>query len=201
MDKIVVAIHGVGAQQHGETIRGSTSHSGSRVKPVVPLMPLASSTSTTWATKVSQLEDVPDSDVLGRLVLRRSSGPTSRGRSTRAATRSRPSSPGARRSPAAPRRPPQGRDSNATGCWPRGLSTRRRRDRRDRRDARRDGEPPVRDGEDGPVQVRPRPRAPRVRRRRAGRRRVQVLPRPHCLSVPQGHARHRADTGPDCTHR
>jgi hypothetical protein len=65
MDRIVVAIHGVGSQQRSETLRRVTFRFGSRVKPPMALMPLGFfHVDRVGDVKVSQLEDVPQNDLL-----------------------------------------------------------------------------------------------------------------------------------------
>ena len=60
MDKIVVAIHGVGSQQRSETIRRVSFRFGRRVDPPMALMPLGFfHVDKVGDVKVSLLEDVP----------------------------------------------------------------------------------------------------------------------------------------------
>ena len=65
MNKIVVAIHGVGSQRRGETIRYVTSQFGQRVEPHLATMPLGFfHICRLGEVKVSRLDDVPKDDPL-----------------------------------------------------------------------------------------------------------------------------------------
>ena len=68
MDKVVVAIHGVGSQQRSETVRRVSFRFGSRTEPPMALMPLGFfHVETVGDVKVSQLKGAPEGDLLERV--------------------------------------------------------------------------------------------------------------------------------------
>ena len=62
LEKVVVAIHGIGSQQRSDTIRSVARRFGARSEPPLPMMPLGFFHGEAKKVQLSRLDTAPDDE-------------------------------------------------------------------------------------------------------------------------------------------